>query len=147
MPGKVFRESGRRLLHGHGKYRRNLNASLVLLSFCCWRPLRTGFDQGRQSYDFGAVIGPHSQWQKCPFFPIYHSKFPKIVQYEKSRLSVCSFSWTCLLAIYLSLNYCFLLTVCSTSNTNNLINIHKNVKLMKKVFSTICGFFPIYPKI
>ena len=24
--------------------------------------------------------------------------------------------------------------------------MHKNVKLMKKVFSTICGFFPIYPK-
>ena len=25
--------------------------------------------QGRQSYDFGAVIGPHSQWQKVTFFP------------------------------------------------------------------------------
>ena len=45
--------------------------------------------QGRQSYDFGAVIGPHSQWQKVSFFPIYHSKFPKIVKSKKSRLSVC----------------------------------------------------------
>ena len=33
------------------------------------------------------------------------------------------------------------------SNTNNLINMHKNVKFMKKAFSTMCGFFPIYPEI
>ena len=29
---------------------------------------------------------------------------------------------------------------------HNLINMHKNLKSMKKAFSTICGFFPINPK-
>ena len=48
--------------------------------------------QGCQSYDFGAVVGPHSQWQKVSFFPIYRSTLPKIVQSEKSKVSVRSLS-------------------------------------------------------
>ena len=51
--------------------------------------INTHKGQGRQSYDFGAVIGPHSQWQKVSFFPNLPLKIPKIVQSEKSRLSVC----------------------------------------------------------
>ena len=36
------------------------------------------------------------------------------------------------LAWNISINCCYLWTVCSTSNPNNLIYMHKNVKLMKK---------------
>ena len=45
---------------------------------------------------------------KVSFFPIYHLKFPKIVQSEKSRLSVCSLSDSVLYYI------------------ERLINMHKN---------------------
>ena len=60
-------------------------------------------EQGRQSYDFGAVIRPHSQWQKVSFFPIYQSKFPKIVQSEKSDC-LCVTSMKYIYKLLLSIN-------------------------------------------
>ena len=51
-------------------------------------------------------------------------------------------SQDCLCVTVTSMKYIYKLL---HSNTNNLINMHKNVKLMKKAFSTMWGFFPIYP--
>ena len=61
----------RRLKYGRvyiARKRFETSTSIPLHDFIGGGGAREWGEQGRQSYDFGAVIGPHSQWQKVYFF-------------------------------------------------------------------------------